>query len=144
MKLEKGEKKLRNLGLNIPMPINSLLLFTSAENDILNIIRHYTCFEQKYISDNLIRICTGRDKKAIKRAKDSLIKMKIIKITALTRKGTVYEINFEKLCSIIRKLNNERNAFKRIKIANEFRGEKLKLHKKLEEEYEFSNFNNTL
>lgn len=144
MKISKGERKLRRLGLSSIIPINSLLLFTGVENDILNIIRHYTCFGQKYISDSLFRLCTGHCKKAIKKAKDTLKAMGIIKIGKISNLGTEYIVDYSVLCPIIKKLNDERNAYKRLIIVDEFRGEERALYTKLIEEYIDSNFNNTL
>lgn len=144
MKISKGENKLRKLGLNTPMPINSLLLFTSAENDILNIIRHYACFGQRYISDSLFRLCCGRGKKAIKKAKDALEALGIIQIGEICNLGTEYIVDYSVLCPIIKKLNDEHNAYKRLIIVDEFRGEERALYTQLIKEYIDSNFNNTL
>jgi hypothetical protein len=144
MKISKGEKALRKTGIFLPIPMNLYILLTSTENDMLSMIRHYQSFGQRYISDSLIRLCTGRNKKAIKRAKDSLADMGIIKILGITKKGTEYDIDYEKLCPIVRKLNEERNAVKRLKLADEFRGEGNALHSQLREEYKDTNFDNIL
>lgn len=143
MELLRGEKKLREAGINLPVPMNLYILLTSIENDVLSVIRHYQSFGQRYISDSLIRLCTGRSKKSIKKAKDSLETMGIIKILRITRKGTEYEIIYETLCPIIKKLNAERNAYKRLELVDEFRGGEKALHKELIEEYKDTNFNNT-
>ena len=144
IKINKGENKLREEGMNLPIPINLYALLTSAENEMLSVIRHYQSFGQKYISDSLIRICTGRNKKAIKRAKDSLVAMGIIKILGITKMGTEYDIVYERLCPIVKKLNAERNAYKRLIMVDGFRGEDNALHTQLIKEYKDTNFNNSL
>ena len=142
--ISKGEKKLREEGMNLPVPMNLYILLTNAEHDMLSVIRHYQSFRQKYISDSLIRICTGRNKKAIKRAKDSLVAIGIIKILGITKMGTEYDIIYERLCQIVKELNAERNAFKRLIMVDEFRGEGYALHTQLIKEYKDTNFNNSL
>ena len=142
MNIPKKEEKFREIGLTLPVPINLYILLNSVESSFLNTIRHYQIFQEKYISDSLIRICTGHDKKTIRKAKKSLIAMGIIKILKVTKISTSYEINYEILYNIIKKLNSERSAYKRLIIADEFRGKDRAIHSKLIKEYEMTNFNN--
>lgn len=144
MKLPKGEQALRKVGMYLPVPVNCSILLTNAENDVLNMIRHFHLFGQEYISDSLIRICTGLDKKSIKKAKDALVEMKLLEIKAITKIGTAYNIDYREFCNIIKKLNAERNAYRRLEIVDEFRGEKRALRTKLREEYKKTKFNNSL
>lgn len=140
MLISKEEQEFRDIGLTIPVPINLYILFTKAEGDLLNIIRQNKLFQKKYISDSLIRICTGYDKKTIKRAKDSLIKMGIINIVKVGQKGTMYNINYNVLSKNIKELNAVKSAYNRLKKADELRGKDREIHTKLIKEYEDSNF----
>lgn len=140
MQLLKGEIKFRELGLTLPVPINLMILLTNVESDVLNVIRHAQAFQEKYISDSVIRIQTGHTKRSIKQAKDSLASMGLIKIKKITRRGTEYEIIYGTLCKILRELNKERSPCKRLEIADEFRGEGKSINKGLINEYKGSNF----
>jgi hypothetical protein len=140
MKLLKGEIKLREVGLTIPVPMNLMILLTNVECDVLNVIRHAQGFQEKYISDSVIRIQTGHTKRSIKQAKESLASMGIIKIKEITRRGTEYEILYGKLCQMIRDLNKERSPCKRLEMADVFRGEGKAINTGLINEYKGTNF----
>lgn len=140
--ISKGEKRLREIKFTVVVPINMQLLLNSAEIMILNLIRHYTTFRQKFISDSFIRINTGLCKRTIKKAKDSLAAMDIIKIGAICQKGTEYKIEYKTLCTIIKELNNEPNMYRRLELVDNFRGKERALYSNLIEEYKDSNFNN--
>lgn len=142
--ISKGEQRLREIKFTVAVPINMQLLLNSAEIMMLNLIRHYTSFRQKFMSDSFIRINTGLNKKTIKKAKDSLVAMGIIKIGGICQKGTEYIIQYKVLCTIIKELNNEPNMYRRLKIVDDFRGAEKALYSKLIEEYKDSNFNNSL
>lgn len=142
--ISKGEQRLREIKFTVAVPINMQLLLNSAEIMMLNIIRHYTTFRQKFISDSFFRINTGLSKKTIKKAKDSLVAMNIITIGHPCQKGTEYKIEYKTLCTIIRELNNEPNMYRRLELVDEFRGTKNALYTKLREEYKNSNFNNRI
>ena len=141
--IELGEQALRDIGHYVALPFNWLILFTDAERDILCVIRHYSQYHY-YISDSFIRIHTGRGRKAITRAKQALINMGVI--TADYKKndsrGSHYEINYELLCNIGEELKAAPRVYQRLKIVDEFRGERYKLHTSLIEEYKNTNFNN--
>ena len=140
--ISKGEQRLREIKFTLSVPINMQLLLNSAEIRMLNLIRHYTTFRQKFISDSFIRINTGLCKRTIKKAKDSLVAMGIIKIGNICQKGTEYIIDYRVLCPIIKELNNESNMYRRLIIVDNFRGAQRALYSKLIEEYKDSNFNN--
>lgn len=140
--IELGEQAIRDDGHYVALPINWLILFTSAEIEILCLIRHYSRY-QRYISDSFIRITTGRGNKAITKAKKSLMKMGVIKVDyrQYDKRGSQYEINYELLCSIGEMLNSEGCAYRRLELVDEFRGTGNELHSQLIKEYNNSTFN---
>lgn len=144
MNLTKGENALMGIGLTLAVPVNFNILFTNVESDFLNSIRQFQKFEMKYVSDSLVRITTQHNKKKIKVAKDSLAAMGIIKIHEVSPLGTRYEILYKELCAIIKKLNAETNPWKRLIIADEFRGQDRAIHSKLIEEYGNTKFSNII
>lgn len=134
-----AEDAIINLGLYVPAPINLNCLLTQNERDVLNIIRHLNVMNQPYISLSLLRLETGMDKRIIQKARDSLIKLELISIESETKYGTRFIINYDKLCEILEKLNNEKNPINRFNIANDFR--KDNKNTKLIEEFTNTEFN---
>lgn len=140
--ISKGEKFLLDSGLYVALPINMQILFTQSERDVLNTIRHLNNIGQTAISFSLLSIYTGLTDKPIKKAIDSLKRMKIIESMGICKDGTRYRIDYKVFNNIIVDLNNEFNPIERLRIADRFRGEGHELHSKTIERYCGSEFDN--
>lgn len=138
----KGEQFLLDSGLYVALPINMQILFTQSERDVLNTIRHLNNIGQTAISSSLLSVYTGLTDKPIKKAIDSLKRMKIIESLGICKDGTKYRIDYKVFNNIIVDLNNEFNPIERLRIADRFRGEGHELHSKTIERYCGSEFDN--
>ena len=138
----KGEQFLLDSGLYVAHPINSQILLTQSECDVLNTIRHLSNIGYTAISSSLMSVYTGLTDKPIKKAIDSLKRMKIIESMGICKDGTRYRIDYKVFNNIIVDLNNEFNPIERLRIADRFRGEGHELHSKTIERYSGSEFDN--
>lgn len=138
--ISKGEQFLLDIGLYVPLPINTQILLTQSERDVLNSIRHLSNLGYTAISSSLLSVYTGLTDKPIKRAIDSLKRMKIIESLGVCKDGTRYKVDYKVLNNIIVDLNNEFNPIERLRIADRFRGEEHELHGKMIERYTMSEF----
>lgn len=129
--INKGEKYLLDLGLYVSLPINLQILLTQSERDILNSIRHCNNIGEKYISLSSFELMTGLTDKTIRRARDKLIQMDFINEGAISKSGTHYEVNYDKLCNAIAKLNSIKLPIDRLREADSIRGNGNELYAKL-------------
>jgi hypothetical protein len=83
----KGEQFLLDIGLYVAHPINSQILLTQSECDVLNTIRHLSNIGYTAISSSLLSVYTGLTDKPIKKAIDSLKRMKIIESMGICKTG---------------------------------------------------------
>ena len=139
-KIEKGEKWLLEKGLYVTLPINTQILLTQSERDVLHTIRHLSRIGYTTISYSLLSIYTGLTDKTMKKAIDSLKRMNIIKELYVCNNGTRYNIDYKVYNNIVLNLNNEFNPIERLRIADRFRGEGHELHGKTIERYTGSEF----
>ena len=139
-KIVKGEQWLLNEGLYVALPINTQILLTQSERDVLHTIRHLSNIGYTAISSSLLSVYTGLTDKPIKRAIDSLKRMKIIESLGVCKDGTRYKVDYMVLNNIIVDLNKEFNPIERLRIADRFRGEGHELHGKTIERYTGSEF----
>ena len=140
--ISKGEQFLLDSGLYVALPINMQILFTQSERDVLNTIRHLNNIGQTAISSSLLSVYTGLTDKPIKKAVDSLKRMKILKVLGICKDGTRYEIDYNIFTDAIYDLNHEFNPIERLRIADSFRGEGYEMHGKMIERYTGSEFDN--
>lgn len=140
-KLHQGEKDLIELGLYVTYPINLNTLLTQSERDVLNAIRHCLNVGERHISISVFRLMTGLSENTIRKARDALLKLDIIKKGKETTIGTEYTIKYETLCPIVAQLNEEKNPIQRLIDADRFRGKGREINKKLIEEFQQSEFN---
>ena len=138
--ISKGEKFLLDSGLYVALPINTQILFTQSERDVLNTIRHLNNIGQTAISFSLLSIYTGLTDKTIKKAIDSLKRLEVIEVLNTCKVGTIYKVNYKVFNNIIVDLNNEFNPIERLRIADRFRGEEHELHCKTIERHTGSEF----
>ena len=141
-KIEKGEKWLLEKGLYVTLPINTQILLTQSERDVLHTIRHLSKIGNPAISYSLLSVYTGLTDKPIKKAIDSLKRMNIIDELNVCNNGTRYKIDYKVYNNIILDLNNEYNPIERLRIADNFRGKEHELHNKMIENYKETVFDN--
>ena len=122
MTMNKGEKYLLDLGLYVSLPINLQILLNQSERDILNSIRHCNNVGEKYISLSSFELMTGLSDKTIRKARDRLISMGFITQGAICKSGTHYEVNYDKLCNAIAKLNSIKLPIDRLREVDIIRG----------------------
>ena len=120
-KIHKGEQALIDMGMYVALPINMNILLTQNERDVLNVIRHCNNNGERFISNSVFRIMTGMAENTIRKARDSLIQLEIIEKVKTTTSGTEYKVNFKSLCTMVKKLNEQRNPVKRLSLADELR-----------------------
>lgn len=131
MTMNKGEKYLLDLGLYVSLPINLQILLNQSERDILNSIRHCNNVGEKYISLSSFELMTGLTDKTIRKARDRLITMEFITQGDISKSGTHYEINYDKLCNAIAKLNSIKLPIDRLREVDNIRGNGNELYTKL-------------
>ena len=139
-KIHKGEQALIDMGMYVALPINMNILLTQNERDVLNVIRHCNNNGERFISNSVFRIMTGMAQNTIRKARDSLIQLEIIEKVKTTTSGTEYKVNFKSLCTMVKKLNEQRNPVKRLSLADELRGKGMEINKKLIEEFRNTEF----
>ena len=140
-KLHKGEQDLIEMGLYVTYPINFNTFLTQSERDVLNAIRHCLNVGRRHISISVFRLMTGLSENNITKARDTLLKLDIIKKGKETTIGTEYTIKYETLCPIVDKLNKEKNPIQRLIDADKFRGKGREINQKLITEFEESEYN---
>jgi hypothetical protein len=140
-KLHQGELDMIELGLYVTYPINLNALLTQSERDVLNAIRHCLNVGERYISISVFRLMTGLSENTIRKARDALLKLDIIKKGKETTIGTEYTIKYETLCPIVAQLNEEKNPIQRLIDADKFRGEGREINKILINDFKKSEFN---
>ena len=141
-KIHKGEQALIDMGVYVALPINLNILLTQNERDILNVIRHCNNNGERFISNSVFRIMTGMAENTIRKARDSLMQLELIEKVKITTKGTEYKVNFKSLCTMVKKLNEQRNPVKRLRLADELRGKGMEINKKIVDEFKNTEFNN--
>ena len=141
-KIHKGEQALIDMGVYVALPINLNILLTQNERDILNVIRHCNNNGERFISNSVFRIMTGMAENTIRKARDSLMQLELIEKVKTTTKGTEYKVNFKSLCTMVKKLNEQRNPVKRLRLADELRGKGMEINKKIVDEFKNTEFNN--
>ena len=141
-KIHKGEQALIDMGMYVALPINMNILLTQNERDVLNVIRHCNNNGERFISNSVFRIMTGMAENTIRKARDSLIQLEIIEKVKTTTSGTEYKVNFKSLCTMVKKLNEQRNPVKRLRLADELRGKGMEINKKIVDEFKNTEFNN--
>ena len=141
-KIHKGEQAIIDMGMYVALPINMNLLLTQNERDVLNVIRHCNNNGERFISNSVFRIMTGMAENTIRKARDSLMQLELIEKVKTTTKGTEYKVNFKSLCTMVKKLNEQRNPVKRLRLADELRGKGMEINKQLIEEFRNTEFNN--
>ena len=141
-KIHQGEQALIDMGVYVALPINLNILLTQNERDILNVIRHCNNNGERFISNSVFRIMTGMAENTIRKARDSLMQLELIEKVKTTTKGTEYKVNFKSLCTMVKKLNEQRNPVKRLRLADELRGKGMEINKKIVDEFKNTEFNN--
>ncbi len=117
-----NEKKPYNKdGYYVQIPIVLMVLLTPVELMVLCIIIHMTNIEKKPISLSMFMALTGRDKKSIRLALESLARLKIIKKGKVCRIGTQYTVDDERLGKMVERLNKHHNPIIRLKYADAIR-----------------------
>ena len=134
-RINKGEKYLLDLGLYVSLPINLQILLSQSERDILNSIRHCNNVGEKYISLSSFELMTGLTDKTSRKARDKLISMGFITQGAICKSGTQYEVNYEKFCNAIAKLNSIKLPIDRLREVDNIRGNGNELYTKLIEKH---------
>lgn len=140
--IHKGENALIDMGLYVAHPINMNILLTPNEQMVLNVIRHCKNLKERYISNSVLRVNTGLSEGTVRKARDALAELGIIEqVGEATPLGIEYNVKYNILCNIIKKLNEQKNPIKRLIMADKFRGEKLARHTNMIDEFNDSEFN---
>lgn len=100
--ISNGEQFLLDIGLYVSLPINTQILFTQSERDVLNTIRHLSNIGYTAVSISLLSIYTGLTDKPIKKAIDSLKRMEIIEVGKVCKSGTRYIVKYKMNLTTIR------------------------------------------
>jgi predicted transcriptional regulator len=119
--LSKGEKAILELGLYVAHPINLNVLLTQNERDVLESIRHCINNGENYVSITVLQAMTRLSESSVRRARDSLICLGLIKKEESTTKGTKYKVIYDKLIPMIEALNSIKNPIDRLKEADKLR-----------------------
>ncbi len=126
---------IRELGLYVATPINLYVLFDTQEVAILSCLRHYDNLHEPFISFSMLKLMTGIDEKTIRRCLKRLTEMSFIEKGKTCKDGTHYKIKYRRLYEAVKELNEERNPYFRLEIANKYRGEEMRRNLKLIEGY---------
>lgn len=135
-KIHDGEIALIEMGCYVASPINLCALLTPNEQAVLNVIRHSKNLGQRFISNSALQVSTGLSENTVRKVRDTLLQLDIIKqVSETTSVGIEYKINYKTLCTIIEELNNTKNPIERLVLADRFRGEKLARHTTIIKKY---------
>ena len=125
------DQEVIDLGHFVIMPIYLQILLEPKELAVLDTIRYITDNGNKPISYSLFVLYTGYDTKSIGAALKGLKAIGLITSKSVTKSGTVYSINENKLFHILQKLTMTKNPVQRLRIADKFRGQGRELHETL-------------
>lgn len=129
--MNKGEKAILKLGLYVAHPINLNVLLTQNERDILESIRHCINSGETYVSITVLQAMTRLSESSVRRARDSLIGLGLIKKEKSTTKGTKYKVIYDRLVPMIEELNSIKNPIERLKTADELREGETNMNRKI-------------
>ena len=124
--ISKGEQVIIDLGLYVALPINLQILLDQSERDVLNSLRHCYNVGQEFVSLSVLALMTGLGEKTIRKARDKLIDMGVLKKGVVCGLGTHYPIDYSRLCSALIELNNEPDPLKRKELSKQLRKKDLK------------------
>lgn len=118
--------KIASLGHFIINPFHLGKVLTLQEMAVFNLIRYQNNVSSGYVSYTLIQLETNiKKRQLIADIKKNLIKIGFVSIVNESRtKGTLYQVNVDAVCEIIKKLNEENNCVSRLKIADKYRTDK--------------------
>ena len=119
--ISKGEKFILDQGKYIAEPLCFMLLFTQAERDVLNCIRHCSNVGEQYVSLTALHQMTQLSENTIKKARDRLLKDGFIEQKGTSKAGTHYEVAYKKLNNIIAEVNLIRDPQERATRAKQYR-----------------------
>ena len=98
-----------------------MLLFTQAERDVLNSIRHCANVGERYVSLTALHQMTQLSENTIKKARETLLAGGFIKQGETGKAGTHYDVVYKKLNNIIVELNSIRDPQERAERAKQIR-----------------------
>ena len=124
--ISKGEKFILDQGLYVAEPICFMLLFSQAERDVLNSIRHCTNVGERYVSLSALHQMTQMSENTIKKARDNLLKEGFIEQKETSKAGTHYDVVYKKLNNVVAELNSIRDPQERATRAMQLRNNKQK------------------
>ncbi len=119
---QKTEKPYNEKGHFVQIPTVLFVLLTPIELMVLCVIIDKTNRVKKPVSQSLFMALTGRDKKSIRQALDSLIRLKIIKKGRVYQDGTLYTVDEQLLKNMVERINNYHNPVTRLKYSDAIRG----------------------
>lgn len=117
----KGEKFILEQGRYITEPLCFMLLFTQAERDVLNSIRHCSNVGERYVSLSALHQMTQMSENTIKKARATLLEDGFIEQKETGKAGTHYAVVYTKLNNIIVELNSIRDPKERAERAKQIR-----------------------
>ena len=124
-----GERKpYLNDGFFVETPIVLQVLLTPSELVTLNTVIHLSNLQHRFISQSMIVVYTGIDKKTVRSALAFLEHCGILKKKSTCQRGTHYEIRETWLTQIVRTLNQEWNPVQRMRMADKIRGKGFAIH----------------
>lgn len=126
MENDDKKDKIASLGHFTINPFHLKKVLTTQEYELFDLIRYQNAISNGYISYSLIQLEVGIKKRTlISKTKKNLIKLGFISVVSESRtKGTLYKVNINAVCEIIKKLNEEYNSVTRLKIADKYRTDK--------------------
>ena len=117
----KGEKFILDQGRYVAEPLCFMLLFTQAERDVLNCIRHCSNVGERYVSLSALHQMTQLSENTIKKARETLLADGFIEQNETSKLGTHYDVVYKKLNNIIVELNAIRDPQERAERAKQLR-----------------------
>lgn len=126
MTSDNKKDKIASLGHFIINPFHLGKVLTLQEMAVFNLIRYQNNISSGYVSYTLIQLETNiKKRQLIADIKKNLIKIGFVSIVNESRtKGTLYKVNIDAVCEIIKKINEESNGVTRLKIADKYRTDK--------------------
>ena len=124
--ISKGEKFILDRGLYVAEPLCFMLLFSQAERDVLNSIRHCTNVGERYVSLSALHQMTQMSENTIKKARDNLLREGFIEQKETSKAGTHYDVVYKKINNIVVELNSIKDPQERAIRAKQIRNDKQK------------------
>jgi len=115
------KSKLLDLGNFTTTSIYTKILLEGNESILFDWIIYFDGVNNEFVSLSLLQLYTSFAKSTIQKLKYNLIKIGFISVKRETKKGCIYDILWKNIYEIVKSINDENNAVKKLILSDQYR-----------------------